>query len=66
MINAQNKCHICQEKLSLKNVHCVYIQLYIIIIIIIIIQCENNVKLGNHLLGSFFVNDNFEHEFGGS
>lgn len=26
MINTQNKCPICQKKLSSKNVHCVYIQ----------------------------------------
>jgi len=26
VINAQNKCPICQEKISLKNVHRVYIQ----------------------------------------
>jgi hypothetical protein len=30
------------------------------------LQHESNVKLGDHLLGYFFVNGNFEHEFGGS
>ncbi len=37
-----------------------------LIFIQIFLQHESNVKLGDHLLGSLFVNGNFEHEFGGS
>jgi len=67
VINAQNKCPICQKKLSLNNVHHVYIQFNIIyLFIIIILQRENNVKLKDHILGFLFVDGNFEHEFGGS